>query len=166
MRLLVQRVRNASVDVDGVQIASIQQGLLVFVGFGGPDTIHLPQTKIWTSCLEKLLHLRIFPGHTAETEHKFQTSVSDFGGEILLVSQFTLYAQCKHGRRPDFGQATAPSVAKTLYEQWVQTVDAHLPTRVSSGIFGANMDVKLTNWGPVTCLLDSEELFPQLYKAV
>ncbi len=165
MRLLIQRVHHASVHVDNAQVASIQQGLLVFVGFGNQDHAQLPQTKIWTSCMEKLLHLRIFPGSTPETAHKFQSNVCDFGGEILFVSQFTLYAQCKQGRRPDFLQATAPAVAEKLFSQWVHDVDVHLPSRVFSGIFGAQMDVELSNWGPVTIMLDSEELFPQLYKA-
>ncbi len=163
MRLLVQRVRAASVVVDDSPVASIQEGLLVLVGFGKADNADLPQTKIWKSCIDKLVHLRIFPGDTPETEHKFQRDVCDFGGEILLVSQFTLFAQCKQGRRPDFLQATAPDIAEALFTKFIKDVDAHLPSRVSSGIFAAQMDVSLTNWGPVTIMLDSEELFPQHY---
>ncbi len=165
MRLLVQRVKHASVMVEEENIAKIKSGLLVFVGFGGQDTADLPKSKVWASMIDKLLHLRIFPGNTPETQDKFQLDVCDYGGEILLVSQFTLYAACKQGRRPDFLQSTPPAVAKTLFQQIIHDIDGHLPLRVSSGIFGANMDVQLCNWGPVTIALDSEELFPQLYKS-
>ncbi len=159
MRLLVQRVHNASVRVDDALVASIEKGLLVLVGFGNEDSATLPQEKAWKGCIDKLLHLRIFPGNTPETEHKFQTDVQDFGGEILLVSQFTLYAQCRQGRRPDFLQATKPAVAQELFAQFVHDVEKCLPSRVCAGNFGALMDVALTNWGPVTIMLDSDELF-------
>ncbi len=163
MRLLIQRVKQASVIVDEEKIANIDDGLLVFVGFGHEDCANLPKSKIWSSMIAKLLHLRIFPGDTIETEHKFQRDVCDYGGKLLLVSQFTLYADCKHGRRPDFLQSTPPQVAQSLFNQFVQDVDLATPLHVSSGIFGANMQVHLCNWGPVTILLDSEKLFPSLY---
>ncbi len=162
MRLLVQRVRKASVTVEGSVVGSIGSGLLVLVGFGQEDLELSPKSKLWAACLDKLLHLRIFPGDTEATAHKFQRDIIDFGGEILLVSQFTLYAACKNGRRPDFQNAAAPAVAEELFAKWVQDIDAHLPSRVHSGIFGANMDVELCNWGPVTITLDSQELFPNL----
>ncbi len=162
MRLLVQRVHEASVTVQGHQVGAIKAGLLVFVGFGDTDTIDLPQSKAWAACIDKLLHLRIFPGDTEETAHKFKRHVQEIEGEILVVSQFTLFASCKNGRRPDFQAATAPDVAKELFTRFVQDIDAHLPSRVYSGIFGANMDVHLINWGPVTLMLDSEELFPSV----
>ncbi len=162
MRFLLQRVKHASVSVDDTTIAAIDHGLLVLVGFGGKDSATLPQSKLWSSMIEKLLHLRIFPGNTSETQHKFQQDVCDFGGKILLVSQFTLYANCKQGRRPDFLQSTPPQVAEALFTQLVQDIDARLPLRVSSGIFAAHMDIQLCNWGPVTIVLDSEELFPKL----
>ncbi len=166
MRLLVQRVHKASVHVDAVEVASINAGLLVLVGFGEKDTAHMPGSKLWTACIDKLLHLRIFPGDTEQTAHKFQRDILDFHGEILLVSQFTLFAHCKNGRRPDFQKAAPPAMAAQLFDQWVQDIDAKLPSRVHSGIFGAMMDVSLTNWGPVTLMLDSEELFPQLHEAL
>ncbi len=162
MRLFVQRVHKASVTVEEKQVASINAGLLVLVGFGQEDKADLPQSKVWKACIDKLVHLRIFPGDTEATAHKFQRDVLDFGGEILLVSQFTLYATCKSGRRPDFLQAAPPALAQKLFEQWVQDVDACLPSRVHSGIFGANMNVELNNWGPVSLMLDSQELFPHL----
>ncbi len=170
MRLLVQRVHSANVCVRTFEpekteeVARIKAGLLVFVGFGHEDNAQLPQSKIWTSIIDKLLHLRIFPGNTPETAHKFQSSVLDYGGEILLVSQFTLYAQCKQGRRPDFLASTAPALAKELFASFVKDVHAALPSRVFSGHFGANMDVSLVNWGPVTIMLDSEELYPSIEK--
>ncbi len=160
MRLLIQRVHEASVTVEGREVGAIKAGLLVFVGFGNGDTATLPQSKAWTGCIDKLMHLRIFPGDTPETSHKFKRHIQEIEGEILLVSQFTLFASCKNGRRPDFQAATAPDVAHELFTRFVQDVDAHLPSRVHSGIFGANMDVRLINWGPVTLMLDSEELFP------
>ncbi len=162
MRLFVQRVHKASVTVEGSLVSSIGPGLLVLVGFGQEDGEALPQSKLWTACIEKLVHLRIFPGDTEATAHKFQRDVLDFGGEILLVSQFTLYAACKNGRRPDFQQAAAPALATQLFAQLIHDVDAYLPSRVHSGIFGAHMDVELNNWGPVSLMLDSKELFPAL----
>ncbi len=166
MRLLVQRVKHASVSVEEKNVASIENGLLVLVGFGGKDHARLPQSKLWSSMIDKLLHLRIFPGQSPETQHKFHLDVCDHGGKILLVSQFTLYAHCKQGRRPDFLQSTPPHIAEALFTQFVQDIDVHLPLRVSSGIFGANMDIQLCNWGPVTISLDSEELFPHLETSV
>ncbi len=162
MRLLIQRVHSASVTVQNTEVAAIDSGLLVFVGFGHKDTAALPQSKIWTSIMDKMLHLRIFPGNTPETAHKFQTNVQDYGGNILLVSQFTLYADCKQGRRPDFLQCTPPPIAEELFKRFVKDVESALPTRVFSGIFGALMDISLINFGPVTILLDSEELYPGL----
>ncbi len=160
MRLLIQRVHSAGVVVDKKEIAAIDAGLLVFVGFGNKDHMHLPQSKTWHSIIDKLLHLRIFPGNTPETAHKFQTDVCDYGGKILLVSQFTLYANCKQGRRPDFLQSTPPHIAEKLFTHFVKDVQSALPQRVFAGIFGANMDISLVNFGPVTIMLDSEELYP------
>ncbi len=165
MRLLVQRVHAASVTVhqennESQKVAQIDGGLLVLVGFGQEASLELKQSKTWTAIIDKLLHLLIFPGDTPETTHKIQRDVCDFGGQILLVSQFTLYAQCKQGRRPDFLQCTAPHIAQELFASFVQDVQKALPSRVFSGVFGANMDVALTNWGPVTIMLDSAELYP------
>lgn len=160
MRLLVQRVHEASVSVDGTTVASIGTGLLAFVGFGRMDTMTLPQSRIWEGMRDKLLHSRIFPGDTPDKADKLHRDVMDIGGEVLLVSQFTLYADCRQGRRPGFQLAAPPPLAEGLFKQFTDAVDARFPHRVRSGIFGANMNVGLTNWGPVTLLLDSEELFP------
>ncbi len=166
MRLLLQRVHEGAVHVDNTCIASIQQGLVVLVGFGQADTAHMPQSPLWKNMIEKLMYLRIFPGNTPDKEHKFHCNIQETEGEILLVSQFTLYANCAQGRRPGFQDAAAPSLAEALFLQFIKDVDAYLPSRVHSGIFGANMDVQLTNWGPVTILLDSEEMFPALHQTL
>lgn len=160
MRLLLQRVRSASVQVENQPVATIGSGLLVLVAFGAADAPDIPGGRVWQGMLDKMLHLRIFPGEDSRTEDKLERSVLDFGGEVLLVSQFTLYAECRKGRRPGFQGAASPQSAAALFSQWVKDVDARLPHRVGSGIFGASMNVTLCNWGPVTILLDSEELFP------
>ena len=163
MRLVVQRVREASVQVDEHCVASINTGLLALVGFGREDGPDLPGSVVWKSMLDKLLHTRIFPGKAPDKADKMDLDVVDFGGEILLVSQFTLYADCRKGRRPGFQDAAAPDLALRLFEAWVRDVDARLPHRVGSGSFGALMEVRLNNWGPVTLVLDSTQLFPGLY---
>lgn len=163
MRLLVQRVRSASVHVDSVKVAAIGEGLLALVGFGaqdGPDRSGMPSSRVWAGMLDKLVHTRIFPGATPDKCHKMDRDVAEHGGEILLVSQFTLYADCRKGRRPGFQDAAPPEVASALFDRWVADVDARLPSRVRCGIFGALMEVRLVNWGPVTLMLDSETLFP------
>lgn len=164
MRLLVQRVRQASVWVDHAEVASIGTGLLALVGFGaedGPDMPHGPGSRAWIGMLDKLVHTRIFPGKEEGKHDKMDLDVLDHGGEILLVSQFTLYADCRKGRRPGFQDAASPTVAAALFDRWVADVDARCPSRVRWGIFGAFMEVSLVNWGPVTLMLDSAELFPQ-----
>ena len=166
MRLLVQRVREASVRVDGQCVAEIGPGLLTLVGFGRKDGPDLqsgpggPHSRVWSGMVDKLVHTRIFPGAAPGKEDKMDRDVADFGGQILLVSQFTLYADCRSGRRPGFQDSAPPEVARPLFDRLIGDVDARLPLRVASGIFGALMEVRLVNWGPVTLMLDSEELFP------
>ena len=150
MRLVVQRVRQASVHVDGTSVAAIGTGLLVLVGFGAEDV----EAKAWSSIeatLRKLPLLRIFPDHGKH----MNTSLIDVGGEILLVSQFTLYADCGKGRRPSFHLACAPQDAAALYDKVCEAMRFILPGKVQSGIFAADMDVSLINWGPVTLVLNS-----------
>ncbi len=163
MRLIIQRVLNAAVHVDNICVASIQKGFMVLVGFGQEDTASLPQDLLWQNMLDKMLHLRVFPGKTPDKAHKFHCTLEEAEGEILLVPQFTLYADCKSGRRPGFQLAAPPHIASTLFSTWVQSVDARMPSQVQCGVFGAHMDVSLTNWGPVTIILDSKELFPLAY---
>ena len=152
MRLVVQRVRQASVQVGGTNVATIGMGLLVLIGFGSKDA----ETGAWPSIeasLRKLPLLRIFP----DNEKAMNTSLADVGGEILLVSQFTLYSDCGKGRRPSFHLACPPQEAVGLYDRACATMRAILPGKVQSGIFAAVMDVSLTNWGPVTLILDSND---------
>lgn len=149
MRFLVQRVHSAHVDIDGTTIARIGQGLLVLVGIGQADLL---PGDIVHKLVDKLLGLRIFP----DADGKMNRDVVAGGGEILLVSQFTLYADCRKGRRPSFHLAAAPEQALPIFEDVVRTLQTCLPGKVQTGHFGADMDVHLVNWGPVTILLDSE----------
>ena len=146
MRAVVQRVREASVEVAGSEVAHIDRGLLVSVGIAAADT---PAQAGWMA--DKLVGLRIFENAGG----KFDASVVDVGGAVLVVSQFTLYADTRKGRRPSFTDAAPPEVAEPLYERVVAAIGAH-GVPVGSGRFGAHMAVRLVNDGPVTILLDSE----------
>ena len=159
MRILAQRVRHASVSVDGSLVASIGDGILALVAFGEDDGPHFATTRAFAAMAQKLVSMRIFPG-TEDRQDKFHTSLTEYGGSLLLVPQFTLYADCRKGRRPSFTAAGNPAWAERLFDDFVRLVDDHCRISVSSGIFGANMDVNLCNWGPVTIWLDSTELFP------
>jgi D-tyrosyl-tRNA(Tyr) deacylase len=154
MRFVVQRVRSACVDVAGERVAAIAAGFLVLAGFGREDGPDMPASRPWRAMLEKLLALRVFPDQAG----KMNLGLAEFGGEILVVSQFTLFADCRRGRRPSFTDAAAPDVARALYVRLCADLADMLPGRTQSGIFGADMDVGLVNWGPVTVLLDSRDL--------
>jgi D-tyrosyl-tRNA(Tyr) deacylase len=148
MRLVVQRVRGAAVRVRGETIAQIDQGLLILVGVGREDRVVDADLLA-----EKCVHLRIF----ADEADKMNRSVLDVGGAALVISQFTLYGDCRRGRRPDFVDAARPETARPLFEQFVATLRAHgLP--VQTGAFGAKMEVSMTNDGPVTLILSSADL--------
>lgn len=153
MRLHLQRVSRAHVDVDGDRVASIGPGLLVLAGFGHADEPGLPESALWDAMLKKILNMRIFPDESG----KLNESVLQQGGEMLVVSQFTLYADCRKGRRPSFHPAAQPDVAERLYDVLVDDLARRMPGRVQSGRFGADMDVGLINWGPVTIMLDSAD---------
>jgi D-aminoacyl-tRNA deacylase len=146
MRALIQRVSKASVLVDSVVTAQINAGLLVFVGIKKGDT----QKEI-DYITDKIANLRIFEGETG----KFDFSAIELKKEILVVSQFTLYADCSRGRRPDFGEAAPTEEAKEIYEK---TVEAFKKTglKVSTGQFQAHMAISLVNDGPVTIMLNSK----------
>lgn len=149
MRSVVQRVKHASVQVEGVIIGQIAHGLLVYLGLGPGDE----QTDIqWMA--DKLVGLRIF----ADAEDKMNLSVKDVGGEILLVSQFTLYGDCRKGMRPSFSAAAPPQEAKELFEEMAAAVRER-GLRVATGRFQADMQVEAINDGPVTLLLDSKKIF-------
>ena len=149
MRAIIQRVKEARVDVDGETVGKIGEGVLVLLGAekddSGVDTEYLA---------EKILTLRIFE----DGEGKMNLSVADTGGSLLVVSQFTLYGDCRKGRRPSFDKAAPPEVAEALYEEFVSKLRAR-GARVETGRFRAMMDVHLVNWGPVTLMLDSKKEF-------
>lgn len=145
MRALVQRVRRAAVTVDGDELASIGPGLLVLLGVRGGDG----EAEV-AYVADKLANLRIF----ADEDQKMNRSVLEVGGEVLLVSQFTLYADTRKGRRPDFTAAAPYAEAERLFERFREACEAELPGRVQSGLFGARMEVALVNDGPVTLVID------------
>ncbi len=148
MRALIQRVSLASVTVENEVVGQIGEGLLVFLGIGLEDT----ETTVKTIA-DKIVQLRIFP----DQQGKINLSLLDIRGEILVVSQFTLHADVSRGRRPSFTKAAPPSIAIPLYELFIETCKKYTLT-VESGIFGAYMQVELCNDGPVTILLDSDQL--------
>jgi D-tyrosyl-tRNA(Tyr) deacylase len=149
MRAVVQLVKKASVTVNDSVISEIGAGLLVLLGVRQNDT-----SRDAKMLAEKIVHLRIFP----DQGKLMNLSVLDVGGEILVVSQFTLYGDCRKGRRPSYSQAAPPDTAEELYEMFIQET-AQLGVPVASGKFQAMMDVALINQGPVTLLLDSEKSF-------
>ncbi|MDD3311040.1 D-aminoacyl-tRNA deacylase [Pseudodesulfovibrio sp.] len=154
MRILLQRVTRASVAVDDRTVGQIDTGILALVGFGQTDTPALPDSPAWPKMLDKLLNLRIFP----DDQSSFNRSLLDMRGDLLLVSQFTLYAECKKGRRPSFSTACPPDTALQLFNRFVADAKSRAPAHVATGTFGAEMHLDLTNWGPVTILLDSEQM--------
>tara|TARA_Y100000817_G_scaffold131472_1_gene102984 strand:- start:4404 stop:4850 length:447 start_codon:yes stop_codon:yes gene_type:complete len=145
LRLLLQRVKSASVEVDGNLVSSINTGLLCYVGFSISDT-----EKDMDYIVDKTLSLRVF----SNDEGKFDISVSDYPGEILLVSQFTLYADIKKGRRPSFNEAMGIEEANSMFNNTVERFKQK-GIDISAGIFQANMNVKSINDGPVTIMIDS-----------
>jgi D-tyrosyl-tRNA(Tyr) deacylase len=155
MKLLVQRVQRGGVEADGL-CASIGQGFVVLAGFGVQDALPGRETENAALCrrmLDKLLGLRVFPDERGDMNVDVQTH----GGEILVVSQFTLYADCRKGRRPSFHLAAPSAQAKRAYDFFVRELAKRLPGKVQSGCFGADMLVSLINWGPVTIMLDSDD---------
>jgi D-tyrosyl-tRNA(Tyr) deacylase len=156
MRIVLQRVRRAEVRVGGEKVGSIGVGLAALVGFGGNDAPGMERTSPWTTMLRKMLQVRIFP----DANDRLNLSLDEYGGELLLVSQFTLYADCRKGRRPSFTPAAAPETARVLFDALARDAAAALGRPVATGRFGADMDVDLVNWGPVTILLDRQTLCP------
>ena len=148
MRLVIQRVLHAEVEVEGTTVGKINRGFLVFVGAGHNDT-----KEIADKYLKKLLGLRIFEDENGKTN----LSLKDVGGELLLVSQFTLYANCRKGNRPSFVEAGEPAMAEELYEYMISAARKVVPV-VQNGIFGADMKVSLVNDGPFTIILDERIL--------
>ena len=149
MRAVVQRVKEARVVVDGRTVGSIGQGLLVFLGVEQAD-----DKKDVDYLVSKIINLRIFK----DSEHKFNLSLKDVKGALLVVSQFTLLGNCRKGRRPSFTDAALPDKARDLYDYFITSVAAQ-ELSVASGELQATMDVHLVNDGPVTMLLDSKRRY-------
>lgn len=146
MRAVIQRVTNATLSVDNNEISTIDKGILVYLGIGVEDTV---EDRDWL--INKIVNLRIFN----DQEGKLNLSVKDMKGEILLVSQFTLYASTKKGNRPSFLRSAKPERAIPLYEDFLQHLKAEVSTQ--AGIFGADMQVTYTNDGPITITIDTKE---------
>ncbi len=154
MRIVLQRVTDAKVTVNGNVIGETGAGLLALVGLGKNDTADLPSQPVWKKMIDKMLNLRIF----VDEEGKFNKSLMNTSGDLMLVSQFTLYADCKKGRRPSFTNACHPDIAEPLFNTFVDDVNKLAPAQVATGEFGAEMHLDFTNWGPVTIILDSEDM--------
>lgn len=148
MKFVIQRVNHASVCVDGTTVGAIEKGLLVLIGVGKQDT-----KEIADKYLQKLIGLRIFE----DMDEKTNLSLKQVEGELLLISQFTLYANCKKGNRPSFIEAGSPDMANELYEYIISQAKKEIPV-VETGIFGADMKVTLENDGPFTIVLDENNI--------
>ncbi len=148
MRAVIQRVKHASVTIDGNVNGKIDKGYMILVGFNNEDT-----HEIIDKMVNKIVHLRIFE----DENDKMNRSLLDVNGDILSISQFTLYADAKKGRRPSFIEAAKPDISSPLYDYFNEKLSEY--THVETGIFGADMKVELLNDGPVTLILDSKELF-------
>ncbi|MDD6101649.1 MAG: D-aminoacyl-tRNA deacylase [Clostridiales bacterium] len=149
MRFVVQKVAAAGVDIDGKTVGKIGKGFLVLAGISGTDNEQTADKMI-----KKLIGLRLFEDESGKTNLNLEA----VGGEILFISQFTLYADCSHGNRPSFINAGHPSMAKPLYEYMLRKIEESVG-KVEHGEFGADMKVSLINDGPFTVVLDSDELF-------
>ena len=150
MRTVVQRVNEACVKVDGQEVSRIGKGFLVLLGIGNED--NEDDIKYMA---EKIVHLRVFEDH----EGKMNLSLLDIAGEILVVSQFTLFGDCRKGRRPSFSHAARPRMAQEFYELFCKKIEHEFGLAVRRGVFQAHMEVYLVNDGPVTLILDSKKLF-------
>lgn len=148
MRFVIQRVTNASVTVDGNVTGEIDKGFLVLIGVSEDDT-----KEIADKMIKKLIGMRIFEDENGKTN----LALADVGGSLLLVSQFTLYADCKKGNRPSFIRAGKPQMAEEMYNYIIEQCKKEIEN-VQVGIFGADMKVQLLNDGPFTIVLDSQEL--------
>ncbi|MCG2617868.1 D-aminoacyl-tRNA deacylase [Terrimonas sp. NA20] len=147
MRAVIQRVKKASVTIEGIQKSAISGGLLVFLGVEDTDT---PEDVQWLS--GKIINLRVFN----DEQGVMNVSVKEHGGEVLLVSQFTLHASTKKGNRPSYIRASKPDHAIPVYEAMIKQLSTDLGKEIGTGSFGADMQVELLNDGPVTILIDTK----------
>jgi D-aminoacyl-tRNA deacylase len=147
MRLILQRTTSASVTIDSIINGQIENGLVILVGIEAEDTVEDIEY-----CVKKSIQMRIFN----DAQGKMNLSLQDIKGEILLISQFTLYANTTKGNRPSYIQAAPPSIALPIYEQTIQMFETILEKKIQKGIFGADMKVSLVNDGPVTIAIDSK----------
>ncbi|NNL16506.1 MAG: D-tyrosyl-tRNA(Tyr) deacylase [Flavobacteriaceae bacterium] len=148
MRAVIQRISNSSVTINGKVVASIKQGLLIFLGIINED---MHEDIIWLS--KKIGNLRIF----ADENGVMNNSVLDVDGEVIVVSQFTLHANTKKGNRPSYIKAAKPEIAIPIYENFVDQLESDLGKKVQTGEFGADMKVSLVNDGPVTIIIDTKD---------
>ena len=148
MRVVIQRVESASVEIDQKQVSAIGPGLLVLVGIEDTDT---EDDISWLS--SKIVQLRVFN----DAEGVMNCSLKEIGGDLLLVSQFTLHASTKKGNRPSYIRASKPPVAVPIYEKLITRLEADLGKPIGTGVFGADMKVALVNDGPVTILMDTKQ---------
>ncbi|MEI6222437.1 MAG: D-aminoacyl-tRNA deacylase [bacterium] len=146
MKLLIQRVTSASVSVDNKVVGKIQKGIVLFIGIGKND-----QEKDIDWLIEKTINLRIFPDNSGKMNH----SLLDINGEILAISQFTLYGNCNKGRRPSYDEAAPPAQAEQRYNQFIEKLHT-TPLKIETGTFQAKMLVQIINDGPVTFSLESK----------
>lgn len=151
MKMVIQRVKNASVSVEGAVVGSINKGYMILLGVSQSDT-----KEIADKMIQKMLKLRIFEDENGKTN----LDIKSVNGELLIISQFTLHADCKHGNRPSFIYAGRPDMANELYEYVLAECAKSVPI-VRHGIFGAHMEVSLINDGPFTIVLDSDEILKQ-----
>lgn len=149
MRFLIQRVSSAGVSIENSTVGEIKQGFCVFIGISGSDT-----KEIADKMIHKLVNLRIFSDENGKTN----LNLSSVNGELLIISQFTLYADCKHGNRPSFLDAGKPEPSEQLYQYIIEKCREFVP-KVKHGEFGADMKVSIVNDGPFTIWLDSDEIF-------
>ncbi|MCC6548252.1 D-tyrosyl-tRNA(Tyr) deacylase [Candidatus Sumerlaeota bacterium] len=149
MRFLIQRVTHAEVTIDDVVAGKISRGLLVFVGLGAGDS-----ESLFPPAIEKVINLRVF----RDEDGKMNRSLLDVGGELLVISQFTLYADARKGRRPSYTDAMPPAQAEALFQRFLKMLREQFAGVVQTGSFGADMKVTLLNDGPVTIWLDSKDM--------
>ena len=148
MKAVVQRVKEGKVSVEGTIVGAIGKGLGVFLGVGPDDT---SQDIAWLA--KKIALLRVF----SDDRGKMSLNVQDVGGEVLVISQFTLFGDCRNGNRPDFTQAAPPDKAEALYNEFLEVLERELNKRPERGVFRAKMEVSLVNCGPVTLIIDSKK---------